>query len=74
MEIEREEKTMSQMLDELTQKLNEADEFNVNTYLGGLHTRRELVLAFMAVLELVRMQISRLFQEKVFGDIILRKV
>jgi segregation and condensation protein A len=74
MEIEREEKTLSQMLDELNQKLNELKEFNVNVYFSEMKTRGELVLAFLAVLELVRTQTSRLFQDKVFGDIILRRI
>ena len=74
MEILREEKTLAQMLDELNQKLMELKEFNVNAYFSEMKTRGELVLAFLAVLELVRTQTSRLFQEKVFGDIILRKI
>ena len=74
LEIEREEKTLVQMLDELNQKLNELNEFNVNVFFSEMRTRGELVLAFLAVLELVRTQTSRLFQNKVFGDIILRKV
>lgn len=74
MEIEREEKTLAQMLDELNQKLNELNELNINEFFAGMGSKGELVLAFLAVLELVRTQTSRLFQEKVFGDIILRKV
>ncbi len=74
MEIEREEKTLTQMLDELTQKLSETGELNVNEFFALMHSKRELVLGFMAVLELVRMQVSKLFQKQVFGEIILRKV
>ena len=74
LEIEREEKTLAQMLDELNQKLNELNEFNVNVFFSEMRTKGELVLAFLAVLELVRAQTSRLFQSKVFGDIILRKI
>ncbi len=74
LEIEREEKTMTQMLDELNQKLNELKELNINEFFAGMRSKGELVLAFLAVLELVRTQTSRLFQKQVFGDIILRKV
>lgn len=74
LEIEREEKTLAEMLDELNQKLNEMNEFNVNEFFAGMHSKGELVLAFLAVLELVRTQTSRLFQKTVFGDIILRKI
>ena len=74
LEIEREEKTLTEMLDELNQKLNEMNEFNVNEFFAGMHSKGELVLAFLAVLELVRTQTSRLFQKTVFGDIILRKI
>jgi chromatin segregation and condensation protein Rec8/ScpA/Scc1 (kleisin family) len=50
------------------------NEFNVNEFFAGMHSKGELVLAFLAVLELVRTQTSRLFQKTVFGDIILRKI
>lgn len=74
MEIAREEKTLTQMLDELNQMLNETKELNMNSFFSGMRTRSELVLAFMAVLEIVKTQTVALFQKQVFGDIILRKV
>ena len=39
-----------------------------------MHTRRELVTAFVAVLEIVRTESVKLIQNATFGDIILRKV
>jgi segregation and condensation protein A len=74
MEILREEKTLTQMLDELNQMLNELKELNVNHFFAQMTSKRELVLGFLAVLELVRTQTSTLFQGQVFGDIILRKI
>jgi chromatin segregation and condensation protein Rec8/ScpA/Scc1 (kleisin family) len=38
-----------------------------------MHSRRELVTAFVAVLEIVRTEAVKLLQKKTFGDIILRK-
>jgi chromatin segregation and condensation protein Rec8/ScpA/Scc1 (kleisin family) len=39
-----------------------------------MHTRRELVTAFIAVLEIVRTENVKLMQSRTFGDIILKKV
>jgi segregation and condensation protein A len=74
MEIEREEKTLTEMLDELNQMLNEMKELNMNKFFSGQRTRSELVLAFMAVLEIVKTQTVALTQSQVFGDIILRRI
>lgn len=74
MEIEREEKTLTQMLDELNQMLNNMKELNMNKFFTSMKTKAELVLAFMAVLEIVKAQTVSLFQGQVFGDIILRRV
>jgi segregation and condensation protein A len=41
--------------------------------LRTLQTHNALVCAFLAVLELVRLQAVQLRQDKVFGDILIRK-
>ncbi|MGH9522311.1 MAG: segregation and condensation protein A [Terriglobales bacterium] len=41
--------------------------------LGTVHSRQALICAFLALLEMVRLQAVLLRQERVFGDIVLKK-
>ncbi|GAC1403714.1 MAG: hypothetical protein NVSMB56_18540 [Pyrinomonadaceae bacterium] len=49
-----------------------ASELNLRKFFEQAHTRRELVLAFLCILELVRLAEIKLVQEVIFGDIIAR--
>lgn len=72
MEIEREEVSMAQMIERLRNMIFSAGELNMREFFERSETRRELVLAFLSVLELVRTTEIRLFQRQTFGDIIAR--
>ena len=72
MEIERDEVTMAEMLERLRNMIFSAGELNMREFFERAETRRELVLAFLSVLELVRTTEIRLFQSQTFGDIIAR--
>ena len=72
MEIEREEVSMAQMIERLRNMIFSAGELNMRDFFEHAETRRELVLAFLSVLELVRTTEIRLFQRQTFGDIIAR--
>jgi segregation and condensation protein A len=72
MEIEREEVSMAQMIERLRNMIFSAGELNMRDFFERAETRRELVLAFLSVLELVRTTEIRLFQRQTFGDIIAR--
>jgi segregation and condensation protein A len=72
MEIEREEVSMAEMLERLRNMIFSAGELNMRDFFERTETRRELVLAFLSVLELVRTTEIRLFQSQTFGDIIAR--
>lgn len=74
MEIEREEITLAQMLKNLRKRIFENKELSLLKFFEEMHTRRELVTAFVAVLEIVRTESVKLVQSVTFGDIILRKV
>jgi len=74
MEIEREEMSMADMLKHLKVMIFKAKEINLLELFGAMQSRQELVLAFIAVLELVRTESISLLQRKTFGDIILRKI
>ena len=72
LEIEREEISMSEMLERLRNMVMSAGELNLRVFFERAKSRRELVLAFLSVLELVRTTEIRLFQRETFGDIVAR--
>jgi segregation and condensation protein A len=74
LEIEREEITLAEMLKNLKDRIFKSKQVNLREFFEQMHTRRELVTAFIAVLEIVRAESVSLVQEKIFGDIILRKI
>lgn len=69
MEIEREEVTMAEMIDRLRNMVRSAGEVNLLQFFGQAKSRRELVVAFLSVLELVRMSEISLRQRETFGEI-----
>ncbi|HXH68842.1 MAG TPA: segregation/condensation protein A [Pyrinomonadaceae bacterium] len=74
MKIEREEMSLAEMLKQIKDRIYKSKELNLLEIFGAMHSRQELVLAFIAVLELVRTESIKLVQNKTFGDVILRKV
>src|SRR6476620_9626623 len=72
MEIEREEITLAEMLERLRNMVMSAGELNLRVFFERARSRRELVLAFLSILELVRTTEVRLFQRETFGDIVAR--
>ncbi|MGH9971001.1 MAG: segregation and condensation protein A [Pyrinomonadaceae bacterium] len=74
LEIEREEISMAEMLEMLRNMVLSSGELNLRVFFERSRSRRELVLAFLSVLELVRTTEIRLFQRETFGDILARVV
>lgn len=74
MEIEREEISLADMIKSLRKRIFEFGEINLLTFFEEMHSKRELVTAFVAVLEIVRTEHVKLMQKVTFGDIILKKV
>ncbi len=72
LEIQREEISMAEMLERLRNMVMSAGELNLRVFFERARSRRELVLAFLSVLELVRTSEVKLFQGETFGDIIAR--
>ena len=72
MEIERDEITMTEMLERLRNMILSAGELNLRLFFERAQTRRELILAFLSVLEIVRTAEIVLVQETTFGDIVAR--
>lgn len=74
LEIEREEISLADMIKALRKRIFAELELNLLTFFEEFHTRRELVTAFIAVLEIVRTEEVKLVQKATFGDIFLKKV
>ncbi len=74
MEIKREEMSLSEMLKNLKKRIFNAKELYLSEYFLEMKSKQELVLAFIAVLEIVRTESVKLLQEKVFGEIILKVI
>jgi segregation and condensation protein A len=72
LEIERDEITMAEMLERLRNMILSAGELNLRHYFEQARSRRELVLAFLSVLEIVRTTEIVLVQQSTFGDIVAR--
>lgn len=73
MEIHREEISLADMLKTLKRRIFDAGELSLLSFLEEMGSRRELVTAFIAVLEIVRTESVSLLQNKTFGDIILKR-
>jgi segregation and condensation protein A len=74
MEIQREEVSLADMIQNLKRRIYEVSELSLLAFFEEMHSHRELVTAFIAVLEIVRTESVRLVQKKTFGDILLKKV
>src|SRR5437660_2216998 len=74
MEIEREEVTMAEMIERLRNMVRSAGELNLVTFFERAQSRRQLVVAFLPVLELVRLSEIALQQRETFGEITARAV
>ena len=74
MEIEREEISLAEMLKNLKRRVFEEKELSLLKFFEEMHSRREIVTAFFAILEIVRTESVKVVQTTTFGDIILKKV
>jgi len=72
LEIEREEISMSEMIERLRNMVMSSGEVNLRVFFERARSRPELVLAFLSVLELVRTTEIKLFQRETFGEILAR--
>jgi segregation and condensation protein A len=69
MEIEREEMSLQEMIDNMKSRLQKEKKLNVLDIFRQIKNRNELVLAFISILEIVRTESVRLMQKNTFGDI-----
>lgn len=74
LEIEREEITLAEMLKTLKKRIFEQKELSLSKFFGEMRSKRELVIAFIAVLEIVRTESVKLVQKTTFGDIMIKRI
>lgn len=72
-EIARDEITLSQKLAEVQGLLELSDSISVRELFDRAGSRREIVITFLAVLELVKELKVRIFQSEAFGEIEMRR-
>jgi segregation and condensation protein A len=73
-EVDEDTVTVGQMIEYLRRRLSLEDRpIRLKQLLRNVNSRQTLVCMFLALLELVRLQAIQLRQEKLFGEILLRK-
>jgi len=73
-EVEEDTVTVSQMIDYVRRRLSlEEKPIRLKHLLRSLRSRTALVCAFLAILELIRLQAVLARQDNVFGEIVLKK-
>jgi segregation and condensation protein A len=73
-QVDEETVTVSQMIEYLRRRLSMEDRpLRLKQILQNVQSRQALVCMFLALLELVRLQAIQLRQERLFGEILLRK-
>jgi len=73
-ELEHEAVTIAQMIQQLRARLAATEEpVSLAEFFEACASRRSMIVALLAVLEMVRLQAIALVQEKIFGDVLLRR-
>ena len=74
LQVDEESVTVAQMIDYLQRRLALEDRpLRLKQILRNVNSRSALVCMFLALLEMVRLQAIQLRQDRLFGDILLRK-
>jgi segregation and condensation protein A len=74
LEVDEETVTVGQMIDYLRRRLSLEDRpLRLKQVLRNIDSRQALVCMFLALLELVRLQAVQLRQDRMFGEILIRK-
>jgi segregation and condensation protein A len=73
-QVDEDTVTVSQMIEYLRRRLSLEDRpLRLKEFLRNVQSRQTLVCMFLALLELVRLQAIQLRQDKLFGEILVRK-
>ncbi len=69
--IEADQFSVQQKIQELTEYLEINESFSLMEYAKRLQERVEAIVLFLAILEMIRLNLLRIFQGEVFGDILV---
>jgi len=74
-ELQHEQFTVAQMIAQLRGQILASDDSSANlvSFFEACPSRHAMIVAFLAVLEMVKLQAVAIVQEKQFGEILLRK-
>lgn len=71
LEIEPDQFSVKQKIQELTEFLEKNESFSLMEYAKNLQARVEMIVLFLALLEMIRLSLLRIYQNDIFGDIIV---
>jgi len=69
LEIKADQFSVKQKIQELTEYLEKNQSFSLINYAKQLETRVEMIVLFLAILEMIRLSLLRIYQGEIFGDI-----
>jgi segregation and condensation protein A len=69
--IEPDQFSVKEKIQELSEYLEQKESFSLNTYASTLQTRIEMIVLFLAILEMLRLSMLRIYQGETFGDILV---
>lgn len=71
LEIVPDQFTVKQKIQELSELLESTESFSLMEYAKKLEARVEMIVLFLAILEMIRLNMLRIFQGEIFGDIVV---
>jgi segregation and condensation protein A len=71
LEIRPDQFSVKQKIQELSELLESAESFSLMDYASKLEARVEMIVLFLAILEMIRLNMLRIFQGEIFGDIVI---
>jgi len=69
--IEPDQFTVQQKIQELSEYLEKHEHVSLTEYTRSLEARIEMIVLFLAILEMIRLNMLRIFQGEHFGDILI---
>lgn len=73
-EVFEEEISIDQKMEEIKQRLELENRFSFASLFPKPWTRNELIATFLALLEIARLKWARVYQEKIFGEIVIERI
>jgi segregation and condensation protein A len=71
LEIEPDQFTVKQKIQEISEQLEKKESISLLEYAKTLETRVEVIVVFLAILEMIRLSMLRIYQGELFGDILI---